>query len=199
LYLRPQADDLHVDCYVDANFAGLFSTEDKQDPTSVKSQTGYMILFQGAPLLWVSKMQTQIALSTMEAEYIALSQSMRDLIPIREVLKEIMTIVFNQAADITYHKHSTLFEEIPQDTVLYNIPQSTVYKDNEACLKSARMPKMTPRTKHIGIPNHWFWTQIETLQIYVERVDTLMQLADQFTKGLPVAQFRGARKRLMGW
>ena len=39
-------------------------------------------------------MQTQVALSTMEAEYIALSQSMRDLIPIREILKELMTIVF---------------------------------------------------------------------------------------------------------
>jgi hypothetical protein len=34
-------------------------------------------------------MQTQIAISTMEAKYIALSQSMRDLIPVREILKEI--------------------------------------------------------------------------------------------------------------
>ena len=44
--------------------------------------------------MWAFKMQTQVALSTMEAEYIALSQSMRDLIPIREILKELMTIVF---------------------------------------------------------------------------------------------------------
>ena len=93
LILRPQ-QDLRVDCYVDADFGGLFAVEDKQDPGSVKSRTGYVIFYRGAPLLWVSKMQTQIALSTMEAEYIALSQSMRDLIPIREVLKEIMSIVF---------------------------------------------------------------------------------------------------------
>jgi hypothetical protein len=45
--------------------------------------------------MWASKMQTQVALSNMEAEYVALSQSMRDLIPIREVMKEIMMIVFN--------------------------------------------------------------------------------------------------------
>jgi hypothetical protein len=56
--------------------------EDIQDPVSFKSRTGYVILFMGAPLLWASKMQTQIALSTMEAEYIALSQVMPDLIPI---------------------------------------------------------------------------------------------------------------------
>jgi hypothetical protein len=199
LYLCPQADNLRVDCYVDADFAGLFSTENRQDPTSMTSQTGYMILFQGAPLLWVSKMQTQIALSTMEAEYIALSQSMRDLFPIREVLKDIMSIVFNHTANIAYHSHSAAFEEISHDTVLHTIPQSTVYKDNEACLKFARMPKLTPRSKHIAIPYHWFRTQVETLQIHIERVDTSMQLADQLTKGLTVDQFRSARKCLMGW
>ena len=69
-------------------FGGLFSVEDKQDPIRVKSCTGYVIMYRGSSLMWVSKMQTQIALSTMEAEYIALSQSMRDLIPIREVLKK---------------------------------------------------------------------------------------------------------------
>jgi hypothetical protein len=73
---------LRVDCYVDADFAGSFSVANKQDPVSVKSQTGYVIMYHGAPLLWASKMQTQIALSTMEAEYIALSQAMHDLIPI---------------------------------------------------------------------------------------------------------------------
>ena len=50
--------------------------------------------------MWVSKLQTQIALSTMEAKYIALSQSMQDLIPIREVLKEIMTVVHQQEQNI---------------------------------------------------------------------------------------------------
>jgi hypothetical protein len=55
-----------------------------------------VIKFCDVPILWVSKMQTQIALSTMEAEYIALYQSMRDLIPIREILKEIMLEVLDK-------------------------------------------------------------------------------------------------------
>ena len=61
-----------VDYYVDADFAGLFGIEQDQDHVSVKSITGDLITFMGVPLQWVSKLQTQIALSTMEAEYIAL-------------------------------------------------------------------------------------------------------------------------------
>jgi hypothetical protein len=199
LTLRPQKE-LRVDCYVAADFGGLFSVEDKQDPVSVsKSRTGYVIMYRGTPLMWVSKMQTQIALSTMEAEYIALSQSMRDLIPIREALKEIMTEVFHRKRDITYHSHSKAFDDVSVGTALHTIPQSTVFEDNNACLKFARMPKLTPRTKHIGVPYHWFRTQVENLEIHIERVDTSMQLGDQFTKGLTTDLFRVARKSLMGW
>ena len=112
---------------MDADFAGLFSVKDKQDPISVKSRTGYVIMYRGAPLLWVSKMQTQIALSTMEAEYIALSQSMRDLIPIRKVLKEIMTVVFERENDIVDHSHSKAFTETSLDSIpRQNIPQLAV-------------------------------------------------------------------------
>jgi hypothetical protein len=48
MFISPQ-DSLQVDCYVDRDFAGLFTVEDKQDPVSVKSRTGYVILFKGAP------------------------------------------------------------------------------------------------------------------------------------------------------
>jgi hypothetical protein len=89
IIFKPEKSD-QVDCYFD----GLNSVEGGQETISVKSRIGYVILLYGVPILWVSKMQTQIALSTMEAEYIALSQSMRDLIPIREIPKEIKGCVF---------------------------------------------------------------------------------------------------------
>jgi hypothetical protein len=44
---------------VDSDFAGLLSVEDKHQPISAKSRTGYIILYSGVPILWVSKMQTQ--------------------------------------------------------------------------------------------------------------------------------------------
>ena len=85
-----------LDCYVDSDFAGQYNQFNDQDPTSTKSRSGYVILYQGCATVWVSKMQTQCALSTMESEYLALSQAMRDLIPLREILKEIMHTVFEK-------------------------------------------------------------------------------------------------------
>jgi hypothetical protein len=44
MFISPQ-DSLHVDCYMDVDFEGLFTVADKQDPMSAKSRTGYVILF----------------------------------------------------------------------------------------------------------------------------------------------------------
>ena len=46
-----------------------------------------LFLYRGSTLLWVSKTQTDVALLTMEAKYVALSQSMSDLIPICQLLQ----------------------------------------------------------------------------------------------------------------
>jgi hypothetical protein len=86
LILTP-SDDFKIDCYPDANFAGLWGRNDKQDPHCVRSRTGYVICFADCPILWKSKLQTEIALSTMEAEYVALSTSCRDLFPLIDIQK----------------------------------------------------------------------------------------------------------------
>ena len=54
-----------------------------------KTRSGYVILFAGYLILWASKLQTQIAISTTEDEYIAMSQSLRDTIPIMNFLKKL--------------------------------------------------------------------------------------------------------------
>jgi hypothetical protein len=69
LILTP-SDDFKIDCYPDANFAGLWQRNDKQDPYCVRSRTGYVTCFADCPILWKSKLQTEIALSTMEAVYV---------------------------------------------------------------------------------------------------------------------------------
>jgi hypothetical protein len=86
LILTP-SDDFKIDCYPDADFAGLWGRNDKQDPHCVRSRTGYVICFADCPILWKSKLQTEIALSTMEAEYVALSTSCRDLFPLIDIQK----------------------------------------------------------------------------------------------------------------
>ena len=76
MILQP-IDNHNVHYFVDANLGELWGSEDDQDPVCVKSRTGFVLLFMGWPLLWILKLQKQIALSNMESEYIALAQSMR--------------------------------------------------------------------------------------------------------------------------
>ena len=163
--LKP-SKSLQVDCYVDADFAGLWCVEDPQDPICVKSRTGYLITFMGSPLLWTSKLQTQIALSTMESEYIALSQAMRELIGVREMLKEIYNVILKDSKlfnKLTYHTISKTFS---------TIPSFIVHEDNSACLRFATTPKMSPRTKHIAIPYHFFHSKVANNEVKVQAVDT---------------------------
>jgi hypothetical protein len=68
LIIRPRTN-LKVDCYIDADFAGVLNMEDVNDPRSVQSQTGFLLTLREVPILWKSKLQPLIALSTMGAEY----------------------------------------------------------------------------------------------------------------------------------
>ena len=62
------------------------------NPENVLSRTGHVILCAGCPVLWCSKLQTEIALSAAEAECIALSQAMCELIPLMNLMTEISCI-----------------------------------------------------------------------------------------------------------
>eukprot|EP00804_Cyclotella_cryptica_P018714 CCRYP_007209-RC/>CCRYP_007209-RC protein AED:0.30 eAED:0.29 QI:0/0/0/1/0/0/2/0/483 len=64
LILSP-SDEARIDCFPDADFAGLYGHEDSQDPHCARSRTGFVILAFGCPVLWKSRLQTEIALSTM--------------------------------------------------------------------------------------------------------------------------------------
>jgi len=66
IFMNP-SNNLTLDCYPDADFAGLWKHEHADDPHCVRSRTGYVITLAGCPVIWASKMQTEIALSTMEA------------------------------------------------------------------------------------------------------------------------------------
>ena len=186
LILQP-SKDLSLHCYVDADFAGLWSNENSDDPTSVRSRTGFIITIGQSPITWSSKLQTEIALSTMEAEYIAASTSMRTLLPLR-----------NQLAKIIKHLH--LNAAGPSFVC-------TIWEDNQAALQLATKdpPRMTPRSKHIGIKYHWFRSHLSSPNssdpngIFMKAIATTDQLGDTFTKPLDTGPFETARKKIMGW
>ena len=75
--------------YPDADFAGMYGHEEPTDPASVKSRTGYVITVADCPVHWQSKLQTETALSTMEAEIVVLAHSCRELFPIMDIVASI--------------------------------------------------------------------------------------------------------------
>lgn len=81
LILKPSTS-LTLDMFVDADFAGMWHKEYAALRTNVLSRTGFVITFCGCPITWCSKLQTEIALSTTESEYIALSTATRELLPL---------------------------------------------------------------------------------------------------------------------
>jgi hypothetical protein len=176
--LQPSATPT-IDCYADADFAGAWTLATSEQHNSVKSRTGYIITFAKCPILWMSKLQSEIALSTTEAEYISLSQAMRDLIPMRTILQE-MTQVYGY-------------------TVQQAITHSTVFEDNKGCVDLIAAPTMRPRTRHISIKYHHFREHIRRGHIRIKWISTDQQVADIFTKPLPAPKFTLLRKSILGW
>ena len=64
--------------------------EDPQDPICARSRIVFVINFANYPLLWVSKLQTEIALSTLHYEYVELSHYVRALLPLQSLIKEVI-------------------------------------------------------------------------------------------------------------
>ena len=77
---------------------------------------------------------------------------------------------------------------------------STIWEDNVGALTLAHLelPRMTPRSKHIATKYHWF-RQFVGSKFFVQKIDTLDQIGDLFTKGLGPGQFEKLRKLMIGW
>ena len=79
------------------------------------------------------------------------------------------------------------------------IPQYIVHEDNSACLKDSKFPKISPQTKHISIPYHFFRTNIGHLETKVRVVSTDNKVANRSAKVLSEQKFRHERFVLTGW
>ena len=181
------SSDLNFDMYCDADYAGLWTYEDDQDPVCVRSRTGYVMTLGGCPVHWTSKLQTEIALSTLEAEYIALAQGMREFVHLRRFYVEML-----------------LNFDIFKDS--QSIVKSKIFEDNNGCISTATAPKLTPRTKHISVKYHFVRNyfnldpQKKTIHPFIlEKIASEEQKADLFTKGFNPETFLRLRKLLFKW
>ena len=168
------------ECYCDSDFSGLWNKEFAPvDPSTAKSRSGWIIFYAGCPVSWASKLQSQVALSTTEAEYIAMSQALRDVIPVMNLLQEM---------------REREFQVICNEPYVY----CKVFEDNSGALELARLPKLRPRTKHINVCYHHFREHVRKGLIKIFPIDTKDQVADVLTKPLAQNDFQRHRRSMCG-
>ena len=135
----------------------------------------------GCPIVWVSKLQTEMTLSTCEAEYTVCSEALHVAIPIMN-----------------------LIDEASSFGMLFSLDKTKIFCklfcDNTGAVELLKLPKVRPRTKHINVKLHHFWEYIVNGLIKILHIPTTEQLTDIATKPLWQDLFEKFHKWIsMGW
>ena len=137
--------------YADADWGG--------DLESRQSTTGYIFTLFGGPVAWRSKRQQTVALSTMEAEYMASTEAARQAIWIRQLLE-----------DLGFGLGSA---PLP------------IFNDNNGAISLAKDNVHHERAKHIALKHHFIREKVEDSTVALSHISSSNNLADIFTKALP--------------
>ena len=98
--------------YDDNNGAIVVATSPMpQDPICAISRTVFVITFANCPLLWVSKLQTEIALSTLYSEYVELSHHIIALLPLKSLIKEVIENLGIDSEKLKFVSSSTIYKD----------------------------------------------------------------------------------------
>ena len=146
----------HVDVtgFVDSDYA--------KDPDKGRSITGYAFLVQGCVVSWKATLQHVVALSTTEAEYMALTEAVKEAIWLRGLLEEL---------------------GVELNTVAVNC-------DNQGAIHLSRNHAFHERTKHINVRYHFIREVLEAKTVEVLKVGTEHNAADALTKVVPGLKFQ---------
>ena len=144
----------------DSSLVGYSNADWAGNLNDRRSTTGYTFLIAGGTISWSSKKQPTVALSTTEAEYMALTQATKEGIWIRRLLEEI-------GADSKIHRQPT-----------------TIRSDNQGCIALAKNSIYHARTKHIDIQHHFVREKVECNEIELDYCRTEDMIADVLTKSL---------------
>ena len=146
-----------------------FSDSDwASDIETRRSVTGFVFLLAGGPISWSSKCQPTVALSSTEAEYMALAMTCCEGIFLKRLLGQL---------------------GLP-------IVPLTILGDNQSSLALVRNPVLHSRTKHIDIRHHFIRELWESGQISLDYCPTFSMYADCLTKPLATVAFLQHRSSL---
>lgn len=144
--------DAMIVTYVDADWA--------QCPNDRRSYTGYISMLCGGAISWEAKKQPTVALSSTEAEYMALTSAAKEAMFIKNVLTELGL--------------QAIFKGEPLE----------IKCDNKGAIELGKNNGYSPRTKHIDVRHHYIRKLVEKKQVKVNYIDTSSNLADICTKPL---------------
>ena len=152
----------------------MYGHEKPTDHACAKSRSGFVIVFAGVPALWQSKLQTQTALSTMEAEVIALGACMKELIPIMDMVQSLAVAVGISAGDVNM--------------------RVSVHEDNSGALVLAETlpPQFTPRSKYYATKTIWFREEINRrgIKLLMTEISVLQGVWEDYGDALSSSEMR---------
>jgi hypothetical protein len=169
--LNPEITDddaCHIKGYTDSDWAGDIST--------CKSISEYLFLGAGVPIAWGFNKQPIVALSTCEAEYVAISDASREAIWLRNLLAEIDLF-------------SAPVISLPQSYEPNYIPPMPMTMDNQEAIALVTLESQNRRTRHINVRYHYIRECIESGTIAPHYTPISEMLADGFTKALDRLKF----------
>jgi hypothetical protein len=168
-------------CYTDSDWGG--------DRDKRRSTGGFVLTLCGGAVSWKTRKQDVVALSTTEAEYIALTEASKEVIWMRRLLHEIETRdIESSSTDIRQsHDESTNQWENTEDSELTPLPMpaTTIFVDNQGAMKLADNPQFHNRTKHIDIRYHFIRDTLAAGETALQYLPTADMVADILTKPLP--------------
>lgn len=138
--------------------SGYCDSDWGSDLNNRRSITGYVFTLAGGAISWQSKKQPTVALSSVEAEYMASTQATKEALWWRAFLKELG---------------------------LNNINHSTrIHSDSQGSMALAKNPEYHSRTKHIDIQHHFVREHVAKRNVHFEFIGTELMVADVLTKPL---------------
>ncbi|KAG8474963.1 hypothetical protein CXB51_031688 [Gossypium anomalum] len=139
--------------YVDADFVG--------DLDRRRSLTGYVFTIRGCAISWKATLQTIVALSTTEAEYMAITEACKEAIWLK-----------------------VLFSELNEDLQI-----NIVFCDSQSAIFLTKDQMFHERTKHIDVWYYFVYDIIACGDIVVSKISTHENPADMMTNSLPITKF----------
>lgn len=150
LYLSSEKCSENVFAFSDANWA-----EDREDR---KSNSGYYCSVNGGAISWSCIRQNVIAMSSTEAEYVALSETCKEVVWIKRIAQELNI-------------------EIPDSITIYTDSQNSI-----SMINNHDVQKFSNRTKHIDTKFHFIREKVISGDIKLKYVPTEINIADMKTK-----------------